>query len=223
MTNLSADDPIAMLAANPDRFFGRTTKVCALFALIAVPHEMTPAGVCISVLVPYCCVCPSVAWPCHRLSQCERVPLRVGGKGICCAGAGCDRRDRRAHAAAHRVQAVRERLCAGARLAGDRRAAAAGGDRWELPGLALAQAQQAAAAHLRRRSGALQAMQTGAWAMAHNGAALIVMQALALQHCFNRLAFALVYQCRACELACKIVHSRIYHAAAQGGPEEKRL
>ena len=27
MTNLSADDPIAMLAANPDRFFGRTTKV----------------------------------------------------------------------------------------------------------------------------------------------------------------------------------------------------
>ena len=30
MTNLSADDPIAMLAANPDRFFGRTTKVCAV-------------------------------------------------------------------------------------------------------------------------------------------------------------------------------------------------
>ena len=26
VTNLSADDPIAMLAADPDRFFGRTTK-----------------------------------------------------------------------------------------------------------------------------------------------------------------------------------------------------
>ena len=30
ITNLSADDPIAMLAANPDRFFGRTTKARAL-------------------------------------------------------------------------------------------------------------------------------------------------------------------------------------------------
>lgn len=27
VTNLSADDPIAMLAQNPDKFFGRTTKV----------------------------------------------------------------------------------------------------------------------------------------------------------------------------------------------------
>jgi hypothetical protein len=26
VTNLSADDPIAMLAHNPDKFFGRTTK-----------------------------------------------------------------------------------------------------------------------------------------------------------------------------------------------------
>ena len=33
VTNLSADDPIAMLAANPDRFFGRTTKVSPLLAL----------------------------------------------------------------------------------------------------------------------------------------------------------------------------------------------
>ena len=31
VTNLSADDPIAMLAANPDKFFGRTTKVCPNF------------------------------------------------------------------------------------------------------------------------------------------------------------------------------------------------
>ena len=29
VTNLSADDPIAMLAANPDRFFGRTSMVCS--------------------------------------------------------------------------------------------------------------------------------------------------------------------------------------------------
>lgn len=27
VTNLSADDPINMLAQNPDKFFGRTTKV----------------------------------------------------------------------------------------------------------------------------------------------------------------------------------------------------
>ena len=30
VTNLSADDPIAMLAQNPDKFFGRTTKVIKL-------------------------------------------------------------------------------------------------------------------------------------------------------------------------------------------------
>ncbi len=35
VASLSADDPIAMLAANPDRFFGRTTKVGALF----FPHH----------------------------------------------------------------------------------------------------------------------------------------------------------------------------------------
>ncbi len=33
VTNLSADDPIAMLADNPDRFFGRTTKVPPLLCL----------------------------------------------------------------------------------------------------------------------------------------------------------------------------------------------
>ena len=34
VTNLSADDPIAMLAANPDRFFGRTTKARSLLLLL---------------------------------------------------------------------------------------------------------------------------------------------------------------------------------------------
>ena len=43
MTNLSADDPIAMLAVNPDRFFGRTTKVCAALAPFAVPHRLMHA------------------------------------------------------------------------------------------------------------------------------------------------------------------------------------
>ncbi len=34
VTNLSADDPINMLAQNPDKFFGRTTKVgCLLSSL----------------------------------------------------------------------------------------------------------------------------------------------------------------------------------------------
>ena len=40
VTNLSADDPIAMLAANPDRFFGRTTKVCSARVLpISIFHR----------------------------------------------------------------------------------------------------------------------------------------------------------------------------------------
>ena len=165
------------------------------------------------------------AWLRQGVNFCAGFQLRVCmcADGICCAGAGCDCGDRRARSAAHGVQAVWERLCAGARLAGDRRGAAAGGDCWELPGLALAQAQQAAAAHLRRRSGALPAMQTGAWAMAHNGAAVVVMQALALSDRLNGLLSALVSQCRACELVCRLVHSRLIPAAAQGGPEENYL
>lgn len=40
VTNLSADDPIAMLAANPDRFFGRTTKVrLSVLCLAAAPQH----------------------------------------------------------------------------------------------------------------------------------------------------------------------------------------
>ena len=39
VTNLSADDPIAMLSSNPDRFFGRTTKVSTQF-------NSSPPGLC---------------------------------------------------------------------------------------------------------------------------------------------------------------------------------
>ena len=34
--NLSADEPIGMLASNPDKFFGRTTKVS--FSMTALPR-----------------------------------------------------------------------------------------------------------------------------------------------------------------------------------------
>jgi hypothetical protein len=35
VTNLSADDPINMLAQNPDKFFGRTTKVGPTLSLLS--------------------------------------------------------------------------------------------------------------------------------------------------------------------------------------------
>ena len=36
--NLSADEPIGMLASNPDKFFGRTTKV-SVEASVKYPHS----------------------------------------------------------------------------------------------------------------------------------------------------------------------------------------
>ena len=57
VTNLSADDPIAMLAANPDRFFGRTTKVRFLNALPgsnlsahALPSEVVRSAHCVQIV-----------------------------------------------------------------------------------------------------------------------------------------------------------------------------
>lgn len=45
VTNLSADDPIAMLAANPDKFFGRTTKVG-----LAAKQAIEKHGICHAML-----------------------------------------------------------------------------------------------------------------------------------------------------------------------------
>ena len=45
VTNLSADDPIAMLAANPDRFFGRTTKVLLCPRVLPIPSSGATATI----------------------------------------------------------------------------------------------------------------------------------------------------------------------------------
>jgi len=75
VTNLSADDPIAMLAANPDKFFGRTTKVCPCF--MSAKSSMMAITPQAAMLKRSACAAAACAHPHEAISLHDAVPAII--------------------------------------------------------------------------------------------------------------------------------------------------